>query len=63
MLTREKMEAMKYLKKEFTQFQNNPLLQIGLSLGFNSDYDRDYFHWRFTLLGPYDIPMKEVSFF
>ena len=62
MLSKEKLQAMKYLKSEFTQLQNDPsLAQLGCSIGLvNSN---DFFHWKFTLVGPSDTAYANGFFF
>ena len=54
MMTPEKLEAMKLLKKEFTSLQNNPIATFGVSVGLPNP--NDLFTWRITMLGPQDTP-------
>ena len=53
MLTKEKLAAMKYLKKEYDNLQNDPILSLGCTVGL---VNNDIFHWKITLLGPVDTP-------
>ena len=54
MLSKKKLFATKYLMKEYKQFKENPLLQLGCTVGLINEYD--IFHWKFTLIGPSDSP-------
>ena len=60
MLTKEKLEAMKYLKKEFNNLQNDPITSLGCTVGLVND---DIFHWRISLAGPSDTPYAGGMFF
>ena len=53
MLSKEKLAAMKYLKKEYDNLQNDPILSLGCTVGL---VNNDIFHWKITLLGPVDTP-------
>ena len=53
MLSKEKLAAMKYLKKEYDNLQNDPILSLGCTVGLANN---DIFHWKITLLGPVDTP-------
>ena len=53
MLSKEKLAAMKYLKKEFDNLQHDPILSLGCTVGL---VNNDIFHWKITLLGPVDTP-------
>ena len=63
MLSKEKLETMKYLKKEFDALQNDPILSLGCTVGLNPDYGKDIFHWKLSLLGPVDTPYAGGMFF
>ena len=52
MLSIEKIEAMKRIKEEFTEINNNPLSNIGSFTGLLDD--DNIFEWTTTLLGPKD---------
>ena len=53
MLSKEKLAAMKYLKKEFDNLQHDPILSLGCTVGLVKN---DIFHWKITLIGPVDTP-------
>ena len=49
MLTQEKIIAMKRLKEEYKQLNNNPIANIGVTVGLvNED---NIFEWQCTLKG------------
>ena len=60
MISKEKLEAMEYLKKEFTNLQNVPLTSLGCAVEL---INNDLFHWKISLLGPLDSPYAEGMFF
>ena len=53
MLSKEKLATMKYLKNEYNNLQNDPILSLGCTVGL---VNNDIFHWKITLLGPVDTP-------
>ena len=57
------MEALKYLKNEFSALQNDPILSLGCTVGLNEKYGKDLFHWKLSLLGPKDSPYAGGMFF
>ena len=61
MLSKEKLETMKYLKKEFNDLQSNPILSLGCTVGLPNP--SDIFHWRISLLGPQGTPYAGGTFF
>ena len=61
MLNKQKLETMKYLKNEFQQLQNDPILSLGATVGLPNP--SNIFHWNITLLGPVDTPYKGGMFF
>ena len=63
MLSKKKLEAMKYIKKEFDKLQNDPILSLGCTVGLNEEYNKDIFHWKITLIGPIDTPYAGGMFF
>ena len=63
MLSKKKLEAMKYIKKEFNKLQNDPILSLGCTVGLNEKYNKDIFHWKITLIGPIDTPYAGGMFF
>ncbi len=64
MLSKQKMEAMKYLKTEFDALQRDPILSLGCTVGLNViNGKKDIFHWKISLLGPSDTPYAGGMFF
>ena len=64
MLSKQKMEAMKYLKNEFDALQRDPILSLGCTVGLNTKGGKkDIFHWILSLLGPSDTPYAGGMFF
>ena len=63
MISKKKLEAMKYIKKEFDKLQNDPILSLGCTVGLNEKYKNDIFHWKITLIGPSDTPYAGGTFF
>ena len=63
MLSKKKLEAMKYIKNEFNKLQNDPILSLGCTVGLNEKYNKDIFHWKITLIGPIDTPYAGGMFF
>ena len=61
MLNKQKLETMKYLKNEFQQLQNDPILSLGATVGLPNP--SNIFHWNITLLGPVDTPYAGGMFF
>ena len=60
MISKKKMAAMKYLKKEFDALQNDPILSLGCTVGLEKN---DIFHWKISLAGPVDTPYAGGMFF
>ena len=60
MLNPQKMQALKYLKKEFDQLQKDPVLALGVTVGL---VNNDIFHWKISLSGPQDTPYAGGLFF
>ena len=50
-----------YLKNEFQQLQNDPILSLGATVGLPNP--SNIFHWNITLLGPVDTPYAGGMFF
>ncbi len=64
MLSKQKMEAMKYLKHEYDALQKDPILSLGCTVGLNIiNGKKDIFHWKLSLLGPSDTPYAGGMFF
>ena len=53
-LTLEKIKAMKKIKEEYISIRDDPIANIGVSVGL-PDED-DIFEWQCTLIGPRDTP-------
>ena len=63
MISPAKLEAMKYIKKEFDKLQSDPILSLGCTVGLNEKYSKDIFHWKLSLIGPMDTPYAGGTFF
>ena len=63
MISKKRLEAMKYIKREFDKLQSDPILSLGCTVGLNEKYGRDLFHWKLSLLGPKDSPYAGGMFF
>ena len=61
MLSKKKMEAMKYIKREFDALQNDPILSLGCTVGLPDK--KNVFHWLISLCGPVDTPYAGGMFF
>ena len=61
MLSKKKLQTMKYLKNEFKQLQNDPILSLGATVGLPNP--NNIFHWKITLVGPQDTPYAGGMFF
>ena len=61
MLSAKKLQTMKYLKAEYTQLQNDPILSLGATVGLPDP--SNIFHWKITLVGPVDTPYAGGMFF
>ena len=61
MLPKQKLQTMKYLKNEYQQLQNDPILSLGATVGLPDP--SNIFHWKITLLGPQDTPYAGGMFF
>ena len=61
MLSPQKLQTMKYLKKEYNQLQNDPILSLGATVGLPDP--SNIFHWKITLVGPQDTPYAGGMFF
>ena len=63
MISKKRLEAMKYIKREFDKLQSDPILSLGCTVGLNEKYKNDIFHWKITLIGPIDTPYAGGMFF
>ena len=61
MISKQKLQTMKYLKNEYTQLQNDPILSLGATVGLPDP--NNIFHWKITLIGPQDTPYAGGMFF
>ena len=61
MISKQKLQTMKYLKNEYTQLQNDPILSLGATVGLPDP--NNIFHWKITLIGPQDTPYPGGMFF
>ena len=61
MLSKEKLEALKYLKQEYNNLQNDPIISLGCTVGLINN--NDIFHWKISLMGPSDTPYAGGMFF
>ena len=61
MISKKKLQTMKYLKNEYTQLQNDPILSLGATVGLPDP--NNIFHWKITLIGPQDTPYAGGMFF
>ena len=59
-LTLEKIKAMKKIKEEYTSIRDDPISNIGVSVGL-PDED-NIFEWQCTLIGPKDTPYANGLF-
>ena len=58
MVSKAKLEAMKYIKNEYDNLKKDPILSLGCTVGLNEAYKNDLFHWKLSLIGPADTPYK-----
>ena len=61
MLSKQRLQTMKYLRNEFNALQNNPILSLGVTVGLPDP--SNIFKWRISLLGPQDTPYAGGMFF
>ena len=54
MLSKEKLDAMRKLRKEFDALQNNPITSLGVTVGLPDP--QNIFKWKISMLGPADTP-------
>ena len=61
MLSKKKLDTIKYLKSEYDRLKDDPnLMNLGCLLGL---VNNDIFHWKFSLIGPQNTPYGEGIFF
>ena len=61
MLKKEKLEAMKLLKKEFEALKTNPITSLGVTVGLVKE--NNIFQWKISMVGPADTPYAGGVFF
>ena len=61
MLSKQKLEAMKKLKQEFTMLKNNPITSLGVTVGLENE--NNIFKWKISMIGPQDTPYAGGVFF
>ena len=61
MVNIERLRTINKLKEEFMDINNNPILNIGATVGLPDE--NNLFEWRVTLFGPRDTPYKDGIFF
>ena len=61
MLNTQMIETMKRIKAEFTDINNNPISNIGVTVGLPDD--DNIFEWRCSLMGPKDTSYSGGIFF
>ena len=61
MLSKEKLEAMKTLKREFNALKNNPITSLGVTVGLVNE--SNIFQWKISMVGPQDTPYAGGIFF
>ena len=61
LLNKEKVEAMKRIKAEFTEINSNPIANIGSSVGLKDE--DNIFEWQCSLMGPKDTSYSGGLFF
>ena len=61
MIDKEKMKTMKYIKKEYDNLQNDPILSLGCTVGLPDK--NNVFKWQLSLVGPSDTPYAGGMFF
>ena len=61
MISKQKMKAMKYIKKEYDSLQNDPILSLGCTVGMPDK--NNLFKWKISLVGPTDTPYAGGMFF
>ena len=59
-MKKEKLAAMKLLKKEFDNLQNNPITSLGVTVGM---VNNNVFKWKISMIGPQDTPYAGGVFF
>ena len=63
MISKQKLQSMKYIKNEFDNLRRDPILSLGCTVGLNQKYGKDIFHWVISLIGPQDTPYAGGTFF
>ena len=58
MLKKEKLEAMKLLKKEFEALKTNPITSLGVTVGLVKE--NNIFQWKISMVGRYTICWRNI---
>ena len=61
MVNIERLRTINKLKEEFMDINNNPILNIGATVGLPDE--NNLFEWRLSIIGPSDTPYKDGLFF
>ena len=61
MLNIERLRTINKLKEEFMDINNNPILNIGATVGLPDE--NNLFEWRLSIIGPRDTPYNGGLFF
>ena len=61
MLNIERLRTINKLKEEFMDINNNPILNIGATVGLPDE--NNLFEWRLSIIGPRDTPYKGGLFY
>ena len=54
MISKEKLDTMKRLKEEFDELREEPITELGCTVGLKNP--NDIFHWKISLTGAKDTP-------
>ena len=53
-MKKEKLDAIKQIKKELEEFRTEPIYSCGVTVGLINP--KDVFKWQITMIGPSDTP-------
>ena len=60
MIENKRLNAIKQIKKELKELQEDPIITLGVTVGLIKKDDP--FHWQITMLGPQDTPYANGLF-
>ena len=60
MIENKRLNAIKQIKKELQELQEDPIITLGVTVGLIKKDDP--FHWQITMLGPQDTPYANGLF-